>query len=406
MYKKKKPFSNDQLNESRERYISNYLEYGLSLDFLESEFLYQGSPHQVLGLAASLRNSVVKNTNTGNFYILDNASVISGFSGDPATKPNQPVQSAPSPKEFQVETVKMKNIKYDPSIFIPMKIGGPIDYMFSTKGGIMPATNYLVYGDPGIGKSTTLLDIASNIQISDPTKKVLFISAEMTRIDMYEYIQRYPKFGEIETMFLGEYIENDPKRAIETLYQQGYDLIIVDTISEVCDLIKETYKMSTRGAEKWFVDQMVNQNTGNNDRSVHASFLAIQQVGKGGNFVGSNKLKHNTTGTMTIKYEKNGDRYISFEKNRRGCRYDRLYFSLGDPESEIPQEDVKYDIDRLKKDLEIKSTLEDEKDTLAKEEEFFQSLIETAKNPKNPEEENGDSETVFEQEEKLKATFL
>jgi hypothetical protein len=97
----------------------------------------------------------------------------------------------------------------------------------------------------------------------------------------------------------------------------------------------------------------------------------IQQVTKGGNFVGSNKLKHNTTGMMEIRYsnEFKGDRYITFTKNRRGCEYDKLYFSLD------KKDDVYYDMTRLQRDIDIKERLISEKDELMKEEILFNTLF-------------------------------
>jgi len=46
------------------------------------------------------------------------------------------------------------------------------------------------------------LDIVSGLQKNG--NKCLFISAEMDRTDLYLYVQRYPKFGEIDILFLPE----------------------------------------------------------------------------------------------------------------------------------------------------------------------------------------------------------
>jgi predicted ATP-dependent serine protease len=75
---------------------------------------------------------------------------------------------------------------------------------------------------------------------------------------------------------------------------------------------------------------MLRHNLANNSDQRNTTFLAIQQVTKGGVFVGSNKLKHNTTGMMEIRYEDEDAnlQYIMFTKNRRGPVNQKLYFSL------------------------------------------------------------------------------
>jgi predicted ATP-dependent serine protease len=143
--------------------------------------------------------------------------------------------------------------------------------MFSSKGGIFPATNYMIVGDPGIGKSTVTLDFISNITAGNPDCKALFISGEMTRIDMYDYVQRYPKFGNIDTIFLGEYLDENPKQIIETIFNEGYDIILTDSFVEVQEAVKEACAMTSKGAEKWLIDQMVINNQGFNMKNSHHS---------------------------------------------------------------------------------------------------------------------------------------
>lgn len=46
-------------------------------------------------------------------------------------------------------------------------------------------------------------------------------------------------------------------------------------------------------------------------------FLVIQQINKGGDFVGSKSLEHDTTGMLEMRHCKSGKRYIMFIKNRR-----------------------------------------------------------------------------------------
>ena len=58
-----------------------------------------------------------------------------------------------------VEFTKMQDVKFDPSLFTPIKTGTIVDTVLSNEGGIFPGTNTVVIGDPGVGKSTVLLDL-------------------------------------------------------------------------------------------------------------------------------------------------------------------------------------------------------------------------------------------------------
>jgi predicted ATP-dependent serine protease len=273
--------------------------------------------------------------------------------------------------KLKINLIQIADLKYDESIFRPMKTGDPIDYMFSSDGGIFPATNYMVIGDPGIGKSTQTLDLLAKIKRFDSKKKVLFISGEMNQIDMYGYVKRYPAFGRIPTLFLCDYLDENPAKVLEETFQQGWDLVLIDSFIEVQESIQAATNMTRTAAEKWMIDLMVTNNKGTNREKRYTSFLAIQQVTKGGNFVGSNKLKHNTTGMIELRYssEFSGDRYAKVTKNRRGFQYEKIFFSLDGTES------VTYDEKRLKRDEDIRQRLQKEKEILLSEEEKFNQIF-------------------------------
>ena len=56
--------------------------------------------------------------------------------------------------------------------------------------------------------------------------------------------------------------------------------------------------------------------------------MIIQQVTKGGTFVGSNKIKHMTTAMGHLKFDSDGQRFFHFSKNRRGGSGNKLFFNL------------------------------------------------------------------------------
>lgn len=272
-----------------------------------------------------------------------------------------------------MSTVKMQDIVFSKEIFVPMKTNTPMDDMFSFEGGIFPATNYMIIGDPGSGKTTLGLDVLSQVQSTQKKRKVLFISAEMNKIDMFGFAKRYPKFNTIDILFTGEFLDNNIGKTIENELEKGYDLVLADSFMEIQESIMESNSMSRNQAEKWIIDLMNKHNLGGNKKKIHTAFLMIQQVTKGGLFAGSNKLKHNTTGMCELRMSKDyhGERFVTFTKNRRGSKHERLFYNL---ES---NDDVNYNQKRLDRDIHVRKLQKQEELTITKDQEDFEKLLDS-----------------------------
>ena len=227
-----------------------------------------------------------------------------------------------------INTVKMKDLKFDPSLFEPMKTGRAIDHHFSSEGGIMRGTNYAIVGDPGVGKTTVMMDIIADMHNSG--KKVLFISGEMNSIDMYGYVTRFPKFGDLPILFMGDYIEQDCLKTLESILSQGWDAVLIDSMAEIVNAVVDSSKkyISSKKAETDILNLFEKHNKGDNSGKVNTCFLVIQQVTKQGNFAGSNRFKHMMTGMAHMKFS-DGNRIFYFSKNRRGGIHDGRFFTLG-----------------------------------------------------------------------------
>ncbi|NDB86820.1 MAG: hypothetical protein EB127_29640, partial [Alphaproteobacteria bacterium] len=211
----------------------------------------------------------------------------------------QSVMTPSEPISFD-KVKKLENININQGMLKMNKTGLPVDTLFSYEGGIPVGTNIMCTGDPGVGKTTLLLHTLSNLQMRNKNLKCLFVCAEMSKIQMYKYMQRFPVFGNVETIFTSDYLNHNTKDVIEQLFDKGYDYILIDSIVEVLEAVKEDAGMSQGQAEKWMIDLTVKHNEGANDREVYTSFLLIQQVTKAGVFVGSNKLKHITDAHMEM----------------------------------------------------------------------------------------------------------
>lgn len=267
-----------------------------------------------------------------------------------------------------IELVRMKDQKFSDDLFVPMKTGKPVDFLFSNEGGVPKACNFMLIGDPGVGKSTVSMDILSDL--AESGYRVLFISAEMTRIDLYGYVKRYEKFGNLDILFTGEYCDSNPKSVLENALQPGFDVVLIDSFAEVQEDIKEVLKYSSTGSEKFLIDLMLSHNMGNNDSGRNTTFIAIQQVTKGGVFVGTNKLKHNTTGMLELRFDQDtGTQFLVFSKNRRGPVLKRMFYSLSETG------DVRYDDRRFNNEENAREALQTERTLIESEASVFDRLI-------------------------------
>ena len=78
-----------------------------------------------------------------------------------------------------------------------------------------------------------------------------------------------PKFGNVDILFLGEYLDDNPKTVIEEALKVGYDVVLIDSFAEVQEAIKETNRMTTSGSEKFLIDMMIRHNLAGNDSKTH-----------------------------------------------------------------------------------------------------------------------------------------
>ena len=227
-----------------------------------------------------------------------------------------------------IKLIKMQDVQFSDDLFIPMKTKTIVDSILSTEGGVFPGTNTVIIGDPGVGKSTVLLDWIANMQ--DQGKKVLFISGEMNEIDMYGYVKRFPKFGKLPIMFMGDY-SNCPKQAVEQVLDTGYDVVLIDSWAEVTAMVKDQMGWARNKVESWMLDLLEKNNKAENQASKNTAFICIQQMTKQGEFAGSNRIKHMTTAMAALRFDGRGrdaERYIEFSKNRRGGVGEKIFFSL------------------------------------------------------------------------------
>lgn len=254
------------------------------------------------------------------------------------------------------DVVKMKDIRFEKGLFENWMTGKIMDELLCSYKGLPKGVNYMVIGDPGVGKTTIILDLLSDLSLYN-SAKVLFVSAEMNEIDLAIYVQRFPKFQNLDILFVEGEFEQEPHSCktlerLSLILDQGWDVVAIDSFYELQGIIKEEENITLKKAESMLLSLMKQQSKGGNSKSINTTFLTIQQVTKSGAFVGSNRLKHSITAMMELRLEnpKNiySDRYAVFTKHRRGDVGVRLYYDLGSTG------DVFYNEERYRNDQQIR----------------------------------------------------
>ena len=250
--------------------------------------------------------------------------------------------------------VKMRDVRFDTDLFINFRTRTILDNLLCSYQGLPKGVNYMIIGDPGVGKTTIILDMLANIRKAQPSARILFISAEMNEIDLAIYVERFPKFGDLDILFIeGGFDEcGHSWQTVANTLDDGWDIVAIDSFHELQGIVKEEENVTNKRAESMLLSLIKQQNKVQNDRGVNTTFLTIQQVTKSGAFVGSNRLKHMITAMMELRLDnpKNiySDRYITFSKHRRGDVGVKLYYNLS------TTGDVDFDEERYEQDQSIR----------------------------------------------------
>ena len=105
-------------------------------------------------------------------------------------------------------------------------LGGPTD-----KQGIVPGEVILLSGDPGIGKSTIMLQIA--LKIAQSGKKVLYVSGEESESQIKIRAERIANEKTLSKQDIYVFSSTDIDRAVAVAEDKKVDLLIIDSIQTV-----------------------------------------------------------------------------------------------------------------------------------------------------------------------------
>lgn len=185
-------------------------------------------------------------------------------------------------------------------------------------GGIVPASVVLVAGQPGIGKSTLLMQLAHKTSLG---RKVLYISGEESSGQVKVRAERLG--AQHDNLFLASSTSADDIAV--TIKDSDYELVIVDSI--------QTLAMEQISSAPGSVSQITNcsnlitQAAKQNNTAV----ILVGHVTKEGSIAGPKVLEHMVDVVLNLE----GDRYGGFKvlraiKNRYGSTNEAAIFEMAD----------------------------------------------------------------------------
>lgn len=133
-------------------------------------------------------------------------------------------RSGPEPRGAEPEPVRLREVG---AAGTGRWSSGVTELDFVLGGGVVPGSLVLVGGEPGIGKSTLLLQVAGRLQGSG--HDVLYVSGEESAAQVRMRADRLGE-GTAEVMFLGE---TELGRILERAASLSPDLIVIDSVQTV-----------------------------------------------------------------------------------------------------------------------------------------------------------------------------
>lgn len=184
-------------------------------------------------------------------------------------------------------------------------------------GGIVSGSVTLLAGQPGIGKSTLLLQLAANIAKNKP---VLYVSGEESA---HQVALRASRLGANDTEHLDFAASTSANDIAATIQEGSYSLVIVDSI--------QTMSVDEMTSSPGTVSQITNSSNVliRAAKSAGSSVILVGHVTKEGSIAGPKVLEHLVD--VVLQFE--GDRYGGFkvvraQKNRFGSTSEAAIFEM------------------------------------------------------------------------------
>jgi DNA repair protein RadA/Sms len=174
-------------------------------------------------------------------------------------------------------------------------------------GGIVPDSIILIGGEPGVGKSTLLLEVAGTL--AEKNKKILYYSGEESAVQIKLRANRLKVDSEsIFLLTMGSF--EDLRQAAEDLEP---DILIIDSIQTIH--AKSGPAISSSVSSMRYVTAKIIELAKNN----HITVFIIGHINKEGQIAGPKTLEHMVDAVLYFQGEMKTDlRILRAEKNRFG----------------------------------------------------------------------------------------
>ena len=176
-------------------------------------------------------------------------------------------------------------------------------------GGIVPGSVVLLAGDPGIGKSTLLLQMALNISLKG--KDVLYISGEESEQQIKLRAVRLTKNLKNESLFLASLTNTD--EIVQLIQETKPALVVIDSI-QTMESENLTGLSGSIGQVRYAASQFIKA-----AKTLNVPTILVGHVTKEGMVAGPMILSHMVDTVLFLEGEKNtGTRILRSLKNRFG----------------------------------------------------------------------------------------
>lgn len=233
-------------------------------------------------------------------------------------------------EELQTEIIDNKNISfYQKSNNIPISINeiksdcierwhtDCLEFDKTVGGGIMPGSLILLGGEPGIGKSTLMLQIASSVS---KDKKVLYISGEESVEQIKNRTERL-KISSSNIYILNEVCFEKIISAIEELKP---DMLIIDSIQTIFSITVPA-AAATVSQIKWIANQLLAL-----AKTTYMPIFIIGHITKEGVIAGPKLLEHIVDTVLYFEGDKfHLYRVLRVIKNRFGPVNEVCIYEMG-----------------------------------------------------------------------------
>ncbi|MBN2362950.1 DNA repair protein RadA [candidate division WOR-3 bacterium] len=174
-------------------------------------------------------------------------------------------------------------------------------------GGFIPGSAILISGEPGIGKSTFILQVADSV--ANFSKNALYITAEES---MHQLLSRAKRIGS-HSENLKFVSENDANEILKILSVGKYDAVILDSVQTVFNPAIESITGSVNQVRS------VSEIMCTFARKTGSTVFLIGQVTKSGDLAGPRSLEHLVDVVLSIEGDRRQEfRILRSYKNRYG----------------------------------------------------------------------------------------